>query len=582
MLDQFRAIWLIDFEFCQPPGERPKPICSVSREYRSGRTIRLWDDELRAPPFATGPDVLVVAYYSSAEFGCYQCLGWPLPERILDLFVEFRTLTNGLPTPHGRDLLGALTYFGLDAISAATKATMRSLAMRGGPYTASERLALINYCQSDVDSLAKLLPVMIPGIDLPRALLRGRYMVALAKIERAGVPIDVATYSRFFVHWERLVEFIIREFDVYGLYESTTFKLYRFKEWLWERDLAWPYLDTGNLDLDGDAFEMMAELAPVVIPIRELRDLLSQLRLPAGLTIGSDGRNRATLWAFASRTGRNQPSGAKFIFGPAAWLRGLIQPNPGRAVAYVDWSQQEFGIGAALSNDTAMMDAYASGDPYLAFGKQANIIPPDGTSETHSLERDRLKACVLGTQYGMGANTLARRIGQQPAHARELLELHRRTYPKYWRWSDQAEIAGMLGGVIYTVFGWPLHVAAGANPRSLRNFYCQANGAEMLRLACCLATERGVTVVAPVHDAILVEGAAPGCGTSTADDIGDVVAATQAAMCEASEIVLDGFALRSKAQIVHHPDRLLDAKTTLMWDRIVKILNEIDLIGKDG
>ena len=33
----------------------------------------------------------------------------------------------------------------------------------------------------------------------------------------------------------------------------------------------------------------------------------------------------------------------------------------------------------------------------------------------------------------------------------------------------------------------------------------QANGAEMLRLACCFATEEGIAVCAPVHDAILIE-----------------------------------------------------------------------------
>ena len=33
----------------------------------------------------------------------------------------------------------------------------------------------------------------------------------------------------------------------------------------------------------------------------------------------------------------------------------------------------------------------------------------------------------------------------------------------------------------------------------------QANGAEMLRIACCLGTERGVRICAPVHDAILIE-----------------------------------------------------------------------------
>ena len=44
----------------------------------------------------------------------------------------------------------------------------------------------------------------------------------------------------------------------------------------------------------------------------------------------------------------------------------------------------------------------------------------------------------------------------------------------------------------------------GTNPRSLRNFPMQANGAEMLRIACILGTERGIEVCAPVHDAVLI------------------------------------------------------------------------------
>jgi hypothetical protein len=46
---------------------------------------------------------------------------WPLPERVLDLFSEFRNLTNGLPVPCGYGLLGALVYFGLDPHEASEK-----------------------------------------------------------------------------------------------------------------------------------------------------------------------------------------------------------------------------------------------------------------------------------------------------------------------------------------------------------------------------------------------------------------------------------------------------------------------------
>jgi hypothetical protein len=135
--------------------------------------------------------VLFIAYYASAELGCYRVLGWPMPARILDLFTEFRARSNGLDAPLGNSLLGALAYFGLDGMGAAEKEDMRALILRGGPWNDEEREAILDYCESDVEALKRLLPAMAPQIDLPRALLRGRYMAAAAAIEHAGTPIDI-------------------------------------------------------------------------------------------------------------------------------------------------------------------------------------------------------------------------------------------------------------------------------------------------------------------------------------------------------------------------------------------------------
>src|SRR5205823_12031664 len=134
-------------------GERPRPICLVARELASGRTVRVWEDDLQRldrPPYPIGPDVLFIAYYASAEMGCHLALGWPLPVNVLDLFTEFRTLTNGLNPPSGNGLLGALDYFGLSTMDAAEKTAMRELALRGGPWTEEEKAALLAYCEQDV------------------------------------------------------------------------------------------------------------------------------------------------------------------------------------------------------------------------------------------------------------------------------------------------------------------------------------------------------------------------------------------------------------------------------------------------
>jgi DNA polymerase I-like protein with 3'-5' exonuclease and polymerase domains len=301
-----------------------------------------------------------------------------------------------------------------------------------------------------------------------------------------------------------------------------------------------------------------------VSPLRELRSSLSDLRLN-DLAVGADARNRTILSAFRSRTGRNQPSNGKFIFGPSVWLRGLIKPPPGHAVAYVDWSQQEIGIAAALSGDRALKNAYLSGDCYLAFAKQANAVPHDATKASHAAQRELFKQCMLAVQYGMEAPSLALRIAQPGIVARDLLRAHHENYRRFWEWSDAALDQAMLLGVIHTVFGWPIHAGGQPNPRSLRNFPMQANGAEMLRIACCLATERGIEVCAAVHDAVLI--------CAPFDRLETDVAAMRAAMAEASRFVLGGLELVTDVNVVRWPDRYMDPRGRHMWDPVC------DLVG---
>jgi hypothetical protein len=537
----------------------------VARELRSGRTIKLWQDQWGpSPPFSVGPDSLFIAYYASAELGCFRALNWPRPANILDLFIEFRDRTNGLSTPAGAGLVGALTYFGLDSIGTTEKDAMRDIAIRGGPFTQSEREDLLEYCESDVVALERLFVAMLSRIDMPRALLRGRFMAAAAAMEWHGVPIDIATLGLLREYWTDIQSDLIAAIDAdYNVFEGRTFKYERWAKFLTARGIPWPVLESGRLDLSDDTFRQMARAYPVVAPMRELRSALSELRLN-DLAVGSDARNRTILSTFRARTGRNQPSNTKFIFGPSVWLRSLIAPPPGYGVAYADWSQQEFGIAAVLSGDSAMQAAYASGDPYLAFAKQAGAIPPDGTKQTHGGIRELYKTCALGVQYGMEANSLALRIGQPPIVAHDLLRAHRETYRTFWRWSDAALDYAMLGGSLFTVFGWHVHTGENPNPRSLRNFPMQANGSEMLRLACCLATERGIEVCAPVHDAVLI--------CAPLDRLDDEVARMRACMAEASHAVLSGFELRTDATIIRHPDRYTDPRGAVMWERVIGLI----------
>ena len=327
--------------------------------------------------------------------------------------------------------MALLTIFGLDGAGASEKKEMQQ-AIGGGTWCGRfSPEEILDYCETDVVALERLLFAMLPRIDLPRALLRGRYMAAAAAMEYNGTPIDTEMLALLRRGWTDIQDQLVAAIDRdYGVYEGRTFKLERFAHWLSAENIPWPRLESGQLDLSDGTFRQQARAYPRVAPLRELRSSLSELRLN-DLAVGHDSRNRVILSAFRARTGRNQPSNSKYIFGPSVWLRGLIKPPPGHGLAYIDWSQQEFGIAAALSGDLAMQAAYGSGDPYLAFAKQAGAVPQDATKSTHKAERELFKQCVLAVQYGMEAKSLAVRIGQPTIVARDLLRAHRDTYRSF-------------------------------------------------------------------------------------------------------------------------------------------------------
>ena len=567
-------VWALDFEYIAAAGERPEPVCLVARDLKSGREVRQWREEMgAAPPYSVSESSLIVTYNAIAEVSCHLALGWPPPKRILDLYVEFKNHTNGLVPSGATGLIAALSYFGLPSISAAEKAAMRDLVLRGGPWTDQEKRDVLDYCASDVQALELLLVPMMRYLDLPRALYRGRYMAAAAAVEHNGVPIDTTTLAKLQERWDDIKDLLIADVDKeYGVYEGRIFKQVKFEAYLEDSGIPWPRLPTGKLSLADDTFRQMAKAYPQVSALRELRSSLADLRF-SRLTVGRDGRNRYALFPFSSVTGRNQPSSTRAIFGNSVWLRGLIKPNEGYGLAYIDWSQQEFGIAAALSGDRAMLEAYSSGDPYLKFGQQAGAIPADATKD-HP-KREVFKQCVLAVQYGMGPEGLAARIGQPVMIARDLLRMHRETFATFWKCSDDAETHAMLTRQISTLWGWTEHIGSNANPRQIRNFPMQANGAEMMRLACCLGIERGIEIAAPVHDAFLI--------VAPLEHLQDEVAAMQACMAEASRIVLDGLELRSDAKLIRYPDRFMDeSRGRAMWDRVTRLIEMGNLPITDG
>jgi DNA polymerase-1 len=571
----FREIWCVDFEYVSRPGETPDVVAMVAKEVGSGRVIKLWHDQLGPePPFPVDDGVLFVTYYASAEVGCFLQLGWPIPTRIIDLYAEFRREVNGLPVPTLGDskynLLCALSWHHLAGITSREKKAGRDLVMAGGPWTDSERRQILDYCETDVVCLPALLEAM-KGVIAPttralgQSLLRGRYGATVARMERVGVPIDTDMLEIMRANWAAIKLDLIREVDTqYGVYEGDTFKIGRFLKYLADRGIAWPRTETGQLELKDKVFREQTKIYPELEPLRQLRHALSELRLE-NLAVGRDGRNRCMLSPLVATSGRNQPSNTKFIFGPAVWIRGLIRPPEGWALAYIDWSAQELSIAAYLSGDLFLLDTLQTEDPYIAFAKKIGRAPEGATEDSHPDARSLCKTLILGSNYGMGRRTLAERTGVPLIEAEALLRGLARAYPMFTEWQGNTVDAALLRGYLSTCFGWRVNVTEATKPNAIKNWPMQAHGSELLRVACMLGTERGIRIVAPVHDAVLIE--------APADQIDDAVSAMRGAMAEAVVAVLGpGAWIDTTKKIVRWPDRYRDKRDKVMWERVQQLL----------
>jgi DNA polymerase I len=511
----FSQIWLHDFEFVARPGERPNVICLAARELRSGRRILLRRDQLTAiPPYDTGPDSVFVSFVANAECACHLALGWPLPKHVLDLNPAFRNITNGRITPEGKGLLGALRYYGLDAMSTKHKDGMRKRILEGFPFPEEEWQAILEYCAQDTDCMEGLLAKILadPDFDLPIALYHGEFAMVSATMEHHGVPIDeLVRRMEDKDTWRRIRDDMVPRLDAqYGVYKKSAagdwvFSMALFSNYLTRTGLIdlWPRTETGELSTKRKVFESMAKGYPQLEGLRQLRYVRDKMR-KVKLAVGADLRNRTVLWPFKSKTSRTQPKASLWIFSPAVWLRSLIKPGPGMAVAYIDYSAMEFMIAASLSGDPVMLEMYQSSDPYLTFAKRVGAVPPDATKKSHAVIRDKYKNMLLSVQYGMTARTLAARLGVSLLEAQEMLLQHKTWFSVYWRWSSDYMHHAFNTGVMHTSFGWYCRTGITEfNERSVRNWPIQSTGADILRIACIMAVRHGIKLVAPVHDAVL-------------------------------------------------------------------------------
>jgi hypothetical protein len=322
---------------------------------------------------------------------CFEVLGWPFPARIFDQHTAYLAASNIL-LPYNPDevrhkprkrLPDACRSYGIEGWECIDKDTIAKAIGEGtwrGRYSPEE---ILTYCEEDGRMEVLLLRAQLRGrgqlapVDPARVLFWSNYSAkCIAQIQARGVPIDMALWNLVQENKAAVIGELLRRFDPsYGsddpIYTPEGEWSYRgLERWLVCAGVAaWPRLESGKLDTDGDAFRMMYHV-PGIEGLHALRDSLGFI-VKARLPIGKDGRNRPSLFPFGTATGRN--AHAKSPYNAHAGMRGFMMFSPDTIGAYLDWRTQEVGIAAALSGDQTLIDDYRAGDIYHALAQMCGL-----------------------------------------------------------------------------------------------------------------------------------------------------------------------------------------------------------------
>jgi DNA polymerase I-like protein with 3'-5' exonuclease and polymerase domains len=518
--EDFRGVWSVDLEFAAMCGTgRPIPHVFVALDLDSGREIRLTGAELRrtgAPPFDVRRSGCL-AYNFVAEAQCFEVLGWEQPRWPIDPYAEHLAMTNGLAARDvfereedgrriGYRLVDALRFYGVEVSGEdeAHKHDMQLRAAQGEPFTAEEWRAITEYCAEDVRWLSRLFLAMREQIDLPAALVRGRYMTTIGQQMHRGIPVDRELVERFQAQRPRLRQMLIEETAAATQFYSTgQFSQALFFDWVEDQEIGWPCHADGSPVLERDTIKRIAELEQRVATFAELKAKLSKLE-DLTIPIRADGRIRPNYMPLRTRTGRNKPRASEYPMLQAKWARGFVVAPPGRALAQLDFKAQEIYVAAALSEDRRLLEDLED-DPYLGFAIRSGFAPPGATKQTHGAVRELFKPALLGVVYGMGERTLAKRLGTDLATAREIRAQFKRHYRALWDWLEAVVLAAYATRYLESPLGWPLVVGPKLDSFTLRNHLIQATGGDILRAACLFAQDVGLGTIATLHDSILLE-----------------------------------------------------------------------------
>ncbi len=439
---------------------------------------------------------------------------------------------NSVGSRHDMDSL-ALKYLGHQTIS------FEELAGKGAKQLTFNQIELekaAEYAAEDADVTLQLHLALWPQLAENPGLVKVLQDIempllpVLSRIERGGVLIDAALLqkqSEFLT--KRIGELELQAHELAGKPFNLSSPKQLQEILFTEQGL--PVLKKTPTGIPSTAEEVLTELAhdyplpKVIIEHRTLAKLKSTYtdKLPQSIN-PETGRVHTSYHQAVAATGRLSSTEPNLQNIPIRTEEGrrirqaFIAPE-GKRILAVDYSQIELRIMAHLSQDQALLDAFAKGlDIHRATAAEVFGI---ALSEVTTEQRRRAKAVNFGLIYGMSAFGLARQLDISRGEAQHYVDTYFARFPGVLAYMERTRQQAHEQGYVETLFGRRLYLLEihsknvgrkkGAE-RAAINAPMQGTAADIIKIAMLAVDhwlqqqdQSNIRMIMQVHDELVFE-----------------------------------------------------------------------------
>ena len=395
---------------------------------------------------------------------------------------------------------------------------------------------LKEYAAEDADVTWQLAEIFRPQLE-PKGQgdvfydIESPLLPVLVRMESHGVKIDVQALREFGVQLAKQAELLQKQIHSYV---ETPFNIGSPKqlgEVLFERlKLAEKpkKTATGQYQTNEQVLQGLQGTHPIIEDIlnyREVTKLKSTYvdALPAAVSPVT-GRVHTTLHQLMTSTGRIASNNPNLQNIPVRSDQGkeirkaFIAGEPGWLMMSADYSQIELRVMAAISEDSAMLEAFAQGhDIHQATAAKVYGVGLDGVLPEM---RRTAKMVNFGIIYGISAFGLSQRLGIPRGEAAKIIESYFAQFPGVKNYLDRTVEEARRKGYVETLTGRRRYLrdinsanatVRGAAERIAMNMPIQGTSADMIKLAMVrvdAALRSGgykTRMLLQVHDELLFE-----------------------------------------------------------------------------